>query len=211
MPPRAPLFAMLAATLTLFSPLSAHSQTATDPAEPSRKTDFAFMAAKAKTDPELGQLFRQIESMRQSRPKSSDDMVSQMLQASIGGNYDPLKPVAYLERVEVEQANQRAQILSRILAVDLNNDWAITLTEIKTALKYGRQGMAAETFITYDADSDMTLSTDEIRGAIDAELETQYGKRNGSKNRAGIAALFDFDDDGILIPEEYQRGIEALK
>lgn len=68
MPPRAPLFAMLAATLTLFSPLSAHSQTATDPAEPSRRTDFAFMAAKAKTDPELGQLFRQLNRCGKADP-----------------------------------------------------------------------------------------------------------------------------------------------
>lgn len=170
--------------------------------------DFATMVAKTINKPELR---RQLEMVLQMR---RNDNGTDLMQNRMLGRYQGLrdgvisKPFHYAAADKVEMAQQRARIWGQMLATDLNNDGQITKQEVRETLEFYPTQGAADAFFTSDVNDDNVLSAEEIRTAVEAQTQVTYGN-NGRRN-PGLIEVFDFDDDGYLTPEEYQRGLVAL-
>ena len=191
----------LAALLVLAFPQLAQSQSTPTPA-----TDLASITAKASADRSL-QAF--LQQLIQLKSRSSD--VRMMLDQQMFQNYPNGRPsgdvpINYRVMEQVQVARQRGQYLGQIMGSDLNNDGQITKQEVKDTLSIVPVQGAAEAFFSSDANDDNILSPVEIRAAVDHQLDVQQGRQV----RANPVRLFDFNDDGILTPDERARGMAAL-
>lgn len=191
------LVAMLALTAG-----QSHGQT------PEAKADLALLETRAAADADMAAIWSQL---RAQVGAGTDHNVTQLLDmfSGIRQNRASSLPLNYRVRAQVQAANIRAQNVAAILRSDLNGDWQVSREELVASLGQTNRdgGEAATAFVLGDADQDGTLSTDEIKAAIEAMLGTasrQHGLPNGQR-------LFDLDDDGILTQSEYDRVLAALK
>jgi hypothetical protein len=173
-------------------------------AQSSPAADFDLIQKKAEADPQLRGYFSRFTQMQQSSG-AIRMMLDQVNNQIIGRNRT--LPFAYRQEADVQIAQARGQVWGQLLSVDLNNDGEITAAELKTTLGFGERNQVADAFFVSDANNDFVLSHEELR----AEVERQVGDRNRFGGRSQSAALFDFDDDGILTDEEMQRGVAALR
>lgn len=173
-------------------------------AQSSPAADFDLIQKKAEADPQLRGYFSRFTQMQQSSG-AIRMMLDQVNNQIIGRNRT--LPFAYRQEADVQIAQARGQVWGQLLSVDLNNDGEITAAELKTTLGFGERNQVADAFFVSDANNDFVLSHEELR----AEVERQVGDRNRFGARSQSAALFDFDDDGILTDEEMQRGVAALR
>lgn len=172
-------------------------------AQSSPAADFDLIQKKAEADPQLRGYFSRFTQMQQNSG-AIRMMLDQVNNQIIGRNRS--LPFAYRQEADVQIAQARGQVWGQLLSVDLNNDGEITAAELKTTLSFGGRNQVADAFFVSDANNDFVLSHEELR----AEVERQVGDRNRFGGRSQSAALFDFDDDGILTDEEMQRGVAAL-
>jgi hypothetical protein len=173
-------------------------------AQSSPAADFDLIQKKAEADPQLRGYFSRFSQMQQNSG-AIRMMLDQVNNQIIGRNRS--LPFAYRQEADVQIAQARGQVWGQLLSVDLNNDGEITAAELKTTLSFGGRNQVADAFFVSDANNDFVLSHEELR----AEVERQVGDRNRFGGRSQSAALFDFDDDGILTDEEMQRGVAALR
>lgn len=173
-------------------------------AQSSPAADFDLIQKKAEADPQLRGYFSRFSQMQQNSG-AIRMMLDQVNNQIIGRNRS--LPFAYRQEADVQIAQARGQVWGQLLSVDLNNDGEITAAELKTTLGFGGRNQVADAFFVSDANNDFVLSHEELR----AEVERQVGDRNRFGGRSQSAALFDFDDDGILTDEEMQRGVAALR
>lgn len=179
-------------------------ETASDKAK-----DLAVMSAKASADPQLQAQFSQIvnAARRNSTPPARDLILRQLFRNVGGRGYDLSQPLRIATIEALDPARSRAQVASQILSADLDGDWQITRDELTEALKFGMSDQAAQAFILGDADQNDTLTTDELKAAIETMARTRY--RN-PQPFGSVMPLFDFDDDGYLTEAEVGRGIAAV-
>jgi hypothetical protein len=173
-------------------------------AQSSPAADFELIQKKAEADPQLRGYFARFTQMQQDDGRLR--MVLDQFNNQIIGRNRKL-PLAYRLEIDVQMAQARGQIWGQLLSVDLNNDGEVTAAELKAALSVGNRSQVADAFFASDANNDFVLSQDELR----AEVERRAGDENRFSGRPLSAALFDFDDDGILTEEEVQRGAAALR
>lgn len=192
--------------LAALTALPAFGPALAETAAPDPAADLAAMTAKAASDRNLRVLLQQMIQYK-SRPSEARSMLDQMMFQFDGvWRRQSDSPLNYRVLTRVQTAQQRAQYIGQILSADLNNDGQVTQQEIKEALSVRQIQGAAEAFFTSDANDDAVLSPDEIRAAADSQVSVSQGRGL----RANPAALFDFDDDGIMTPAEHDRGMAAL-
>jgi len=190
---------LTAALALLLLPDLAPAQTspAADP-----QADLATMQQKAAADPQLKMLF---DSLSRSSSETARQRFERLIRYS---GYFPQgglkRPMNIAAPAQLRAAEARARAAQQILAADLNGDWQVSLEEIRTALSVRRLQGPAEAMLTYDANGDGVLSTDEIHAAAD-DSAARY-----ASPRTNPLVLLDFDNDGMLTPEEYNRGLAAL-
>lgn len=192
----------LVALLTLTAGQS-HGQT------PEAKADLALLEARAAADADMAVIWSQLRAEAGTR---TDQNVAQIMEmfSGIRQNRESRLPLNYRVQAQAQAAAIRAQSVAEILRSDLNGDWQVSREELVASLGQGNRGgggEAATAFVLGDADQNGTLSTDEIKAAVEAMLSKasrQRGMPNGQR-------LFDLDDDGILTQSEYDRVLAALK
>ena len=191
----------LAAALMLIAG-QIHGQT------PDTKADLVLLEMRAATDAEMSAIFSQLRGetgVRSGRTvEQMVDMFSGLRQSRKG-----TLPVNYRLQAQLRGAAIRAQAVSEILRSDLNGDWQITRNELVASLGQADHGgsQAATAFVLGDMDQNGALSTDEIKAAAEAMLDST-SRHQGSES---TVRLFDLDDDGILTKSEYDRVVAALK
>jgi hypothetical protein len=173
-------------------------------AQSSPAADFDLIQKKAEAIPQLRGYFSRFTQMQQNSGAITM-MLDQVNNQIIGRNRT--LPFAYRQEADVQIAQARGQVWGQLLSVDLNNDGEITAAELKTTLSFGGRNQVADAFFVSDANNDFVLSHDELR----AEVERQVGDSNRFRGGSPTAALFDFDDDGMLTDAEMQRGVAALR
>jgi hypothetical protein len=190
--------ALIAMTLT-----PAFAETAaTDPV-----ADLAILIAKAEAEPALNNYLRDLTRMNGANGDKRV-LVKELLNQIPGTRYGFTKPIHYTALVAVNLAQRRAQTTAEIMSADLNNDGQITKAEVKDTLEFKPEQGIAQAFFTSDANDDSILQPDEIRAAVETQLAAQsYGRDD---QQIGMAKLLDFDDDGYLTAEEFDRGSKAL-
>lgn len=195
------LHPILAAVLALQA-VPAFSET--QPSAPaSSAADLATMESKAATDPALRMVMAYVT--RSSGTSTARDRLEQRLQYGGGIGHDGLtRPIRIDAPDQLRRAQSRASALSAILAVDLNGDWRVTGEEIRIALGIRSMSGPAEALVTHDANGDGALDMDEMKAAA-TDKSARY-----ANPRTSPLKLLDFNDDGILTPEEYQRGLAAV-
>ncbi|MES2142830.1 MAG: hypothetical protein V4516_00360 [Pseudomonadota bacterium] len=197
------LFLAKAAGLAcLFLAFPAASQTA----QPDPKADLATIRAKADGNQYVTQLLNQI-SGQGNVGNAAEELVMRMLRGISRQDADLTQPFAYRDAANVQKAQFRAQAIGQILMADLDNDGNVTKDELRALLRVQQNNEAASAFFSSDADGNETLSAAEIRDTADLML-TRFG--NPDDERADVARIFDFDDDGVLTKEELERGKTAL-
>jgi Tfp pilus assembly protein PilV len=189
--------------LALLSLLPLASMAETPPAP---AADLAAITQRAGTDRNKQIWLQQMVQMK-SRPSDARANLDQMIyQGNGNGRAQIGAPFAYRLLDLVQKSRTRAQYLGQIMTADLNNDGEITRQEVKDALSVSQVQGAAEAFFSSDANNDNVLQPIEIRAAVDR----QVGLQGNNGDRVSRAWLFDFDDDGVLSPEEHDRGMVAL-
>jgi len=191
----------------LAAPITAAAQTSGQAAD--QNPDLDFMRAKATSDPQLQRIFQQIlQTSGKQQRRSPSELIAQFAFRSVpalrGGITTPIDIEA---AAAIGSARMRAQVMSQIMVADLNGDWEITRAELKAALGLMRITGAAEAFFSSDADNDGVLTGSEIRAAI--ALQASMRNRS-SRQETSVLSLFDFNEDNILTPEEYDRAVAAF-
>lgn len=190
-----PLIAILAL------PMQAMAQTKPDPT-----ADLATIKLRAENDPSLQSFLQRVLDIRSGPEDRRRRLEAQLFQTLPNGSPSGAGPIPYRASEQVQNAQIRVQILSRILTADLDGDGSITTQEVKDTLRVTSVDGAAEAFFMGDANNDDILSPEEIRAAANQQLSKQ-GRRIANPDPM---VLFDFDDDGILSVAERERGIAAL-
>lgn len=168
--------------------------------------DFVTMVTKAA---ESDALLRHLENLVARRSnENSLRMLEQVVMQDMPRRYDlKTRPYRYAIAGQVRAAQFRARLLGEMLAVDLNNDGQVAQQELTDALSLVQVNHVAEAFFTSDKDGDAVLNAEELRMAADAAVYMQMNDRSGPPP---FAQLMDFDNDGALNHEEYQRGLVAM-
>lgn len=172
--------------------------------------DLGAMRARAAADPQLAQRFEQVVAMaqRDKQRSVSRDLFHYVFQDGRWFAQGLAEPVRIDTVESLDPARRRATVVSRILVADLNGDWEITRDELMEVLKFAPNEAAAEAFMLADKDRNDILSTDEIRAAVPQLAER--GGIAGGQDRVNLMRVFDFDGDGMLAPEELDRGMKAI-
>lgn len=157
----------------------------------------------AAADPGLRTVFAYVT--RQSTRSTTRERLQQQLRNRGGlGRGGLTRPIAIDAPERLRLARYRASALSAILSAGLNGDWRVTDTEIRTALGVHNMAGPAEALVTHDADGNGALDVDEMKAAA-SDKAARY-----SNPHSNPLKLLDFNDDGILTPAEYQRGLAAV-
>lgn len=168
--------------------------------------DLLTMITMAK---ESDELLRHLENLVARRTnENSLRMLEQVVMQDAQGRHNLKdRPYRYAIAGQVRAAQFRARMLGEMLAVDLNNDGQVTQQELTDALSLVQVNHVAEAFFTSDKDGDSVLNAEELRDAANASVFHQMHDRSKLPQ---FAQLMDFDDDGALSHEEYQRGLIAM-
>jgi len=168
--------------------------------------DLVTMIAKAGKDRGLLMMLENLIARRSNQ--NSLRMLEQVVLPQNNGGHDlNAAPYRYEIVAQVGQAQNRARILGEMLAADLNNDGQISRQELSDVLAMDRVNHVADAFFTSDKDGDNVLKADEIRAAATETVRVTMGDRD---DRQHFAQVLDFDGDGYLSAEEYQRGQVAM-
>lgn len=199
----------LACILFFAATLAAAPLTAQETGAATASADLALMREKANADPLLRQQFEQIEqTVGQRRGVEPQDLLRNYLFRQGGMRDLTLDAPVRIATIEaLEPARSRAQVVSQILAADLDGDWQITRDELTETIKYGMMDGAAQAFLIADANRDDILDTEELKSAVGELARARY---QGRRSMPSLMPVFDFDGDGNLAREEVDRGLAAL-
>lgn len=168
--------------------------------------DLVAMIAKAEKDRELLMMLENLIARRSNQ--NSLRMLEQVVMPANNSGHDlNAAPYRYAIVAQVRQAQNRARVIGEMLAADLDNDGQIARQELTDLLAMERVDHVADAFFTSDKDGDNVLNADEIRAAA---TETARLMMSNRQDRQHFAQVLDFDDDGYLSAEEYQRGLVAM-
>lgn len=168
--------------------------------------DLVAMIAKAEKDRELLMMLENLIARRSNQ--NSLRMLEQVVMPANNSGHDlNAAPYRYAIVAQVRQAQNRARVIGEMLAADLDNDGQIARQELTDLLAMERVDHVADAFFTSDKDGDNVLNADEIRAAATETARLMMGNR---QDRQHFAQVLDFDDDGYLSAEEYQRGLVAM-
>lgn len=181
------------------------AQTAADP-----KADLTVIETRAKGDPKMERLLRQLrENMERGQLQSRDmrDVLMRYMPDFNGFDREN-RPYEYRLEAQRRQAQIRAELLSDIMRADLDGDWQISRAEVAAVVRLSRGGSVADVFVLGDTDGNNLLDMQELQAAINSMAETR-GHRDGNRPVQSLR-LFDLDDDGILTLDEVDRSLAAL-
>lgn len=190
----------LAATLIAAAPAIAEVGPSPGP-----EGDLATIWARADELGEGRDLLDQLERFGRSEEGIRPERLREMLGDRTGAD----GPFRYRDSLLVMLAAERAQLLSVLLAADLDNDGNVTRDEIKRVLQIGRShGMMGDLFLQFDTNLDDTVSAEELALGIKAATE---GRQSRGQDRSILfGQLIDFDADGQITTEELDRAAAAL-
>ena len=169
------------------------------------QADLDLMIGRAEAMEDSRNALRQLERLSQDAGTN----MAPRLRELVGDRSDGSGPILYRDAFLVRAATERAQILSALLAGDLDNDGSVTRDEVARVLRLGRSnGMIGDLFLRFDTDTDDRVSSEELaEGVKDSVSERMAGR----EDRASlVATLLDFDADGQITEQDLDRAVAAL-
>ena len=127
------------------------------------------------------------------------------------GGADGLSGDELEEYLALERARARASALRQVLAMDLDNDGALTRAELavsQRAASARQRGTLQRRFDAADRDEDGRLTPGELRADADAAGFRAMSEPQAAALRATLG--FDADGDGRLTMAEVKAAIAAL-
>ncbi len=186
--------------------LATHPATAEVVVKEQAQADLDLMIGRAEAMEDSRNALRLLERLSQ---EAGTNMAPRLRELA-GDRSDGSGPILYRDAFLVRAATERAQILSALLAGDLDNDGSVTRDEVARVLRLGRSnGMIGDLFLRFDTDADDRVSPEELaEGVKDSVSERMAGR----EDRASIlATLLDFDADGQITEQELNRAVAALE
>ena len=195
-----PCRSLLLALALALPALSAQAQSAAPKADPA--ADLTAMQQRAAADPRLRIM---LESVLRGTGQTARERFTRLLNYGTYSLRDGItRPIGVDTPEQLRRAQVRASVVQTIMAADLNGDWQVSTTEIRSALSVKPLRGAAEALLLYDTDGNGILTTDEIRKAAEAKAD------RSQTTRSNPLVLLDFNGDGTVTPEEYQRALAAI-
>ena len=184
----------------------------TAPDAPSRDpaalvADYDVIVSKAGTD---RQMRSHISMMRERAvtPEGRRDLEESYLVGLQSMGLPPSFPISYGRAVDFSAAEQRSRFVATILLGDVDGDWQVTMAEVQTMLRSNRgENGAAAAFLRSDLDTDGIVTFEEIKAQAMATPSSQDGL---PERQWKTLSIFDFDDDGVVTREEFDRGLDAV-
>lgn len=178
-----------------------------DPSQPeAMDPDLALIRQRIADRPEWRRIFGEVAVV--SNPNDLAAQIRQGVQGMIGEELlygDTPFNVRAAEQAPL--AAERARFVQRVLSADLDGDWVVTLTEVRSMLSTEPGQGTAEAVLVADADGDGRVTFDELRAAAAAQPTQAVGGRRAATQ---VLVIFDFDEDGIVTDEERVRGRTAI-
>ncbi len=177
----------------------------TTSSEETANADLVLLRERAKGDRFLSQFLSDARQQNQDAERVRQIIEDQM---RIGRRSEAVWPALYRTAEMVQISELRGRKLGEMLIADLDNDGAINAEELRATLEVRQVQGVAEAFFSSDQNGDGVLNAEEIRAAADEQMKRDFGNRG---NQYNIMKVFDFDDDGALTENEFERAMRALE